>query len=124
MTAKTSFQQWLTGHPGLKRRYRTLRGLPAEVPGQQAAPASSATPPARRVFPLTVPAHDGDLRELHVDVLARYFVGKVLEATGLAAYEPESIACFLALTDVAGPGPIWDVGANIGVYTFVAAVNV
>ena len=119
MTAKTSFQRWLTGHPALKRRYRVLRGMPAEVP---APPPPPPPPPPRRAFPLTVPTRDGDLREVHVDVLARYYVGKVLEATGLAAYEPESTACFLALADVAGPGPIWDVGANIGVYTFVAAV--
>lgn len=52
---------------------------------------------------------------------SRQYVSRTLQRGGLAGYEPESLACVLAATDVAGPGAFWDVGANIGVYSWCVA---
>ncbi len=51
----------------------------------------------------------------------RLLVPRRLAEDGLAGYEPESLACFLAAAEVAGPGAILDVGANVGVYAALAA---
>ncbi|GIG00403.1 FkbM family methyltransferase [Catellatospora citrea] len=52
---------------------------------------------------------------------AKLIVPRYLAADGLAGYEPSSLACFLAATDVAGPGAVYDVGANIGIYAALAS---
>jgi FkbM family methyltransferase len=49
------------------------------------------------------------------------FVPWRLDEQGLAGYERESLACFLAATDVAGPGAVLDVGANVGIYAALAS---
>ncbi|GHJ43489.1 hypothetical protein Cs7R123_08310 [Catellatospora sp. TT07R-123] len=51
---------------------------------------------------------------------ARLLVPRYLAADGLAGYEPSALACFLAATDVAGPGAVYDVGANVGIYAALA----
>ena len=48
------------------------------------------------------------------------YIPKLLRRTGIAGYEPAVLPCFLAMLDVAPPGPVWDVGANVGVYGLVA----
>lgn len=45
---------------------------------------------------------------------------KCLHRTGLAGYEPDTLACFLATISQQG-GPVFDVGANVGVFSLVAA---
>lgn len=74
-------------------------------------------------FRLVVPGSSRWRRPTAVTVptSTRQYVTKTLQRGGLAGYEPESLACVLAATDVAGPGEVWDVGANIGVYSFCAA---
>jgi FkbM family methyltransferase len=49
------------------------------------------------------------------------YVPKRLASTGLAEYEPRAVECFLALTEVAGPGAVLDIGANVGLYGLLAA---
>lgn len=44
----------------------------------------------------------------------------MLAATGLAGYEPETLATFLAAVDHAPPGAVLDIGANVGVYGLLA----
>lgn len=44
-----------------------------------------------------------------------------LQCQGLAGYEPETLTCFLAVLEHAPAGPVWDVGANVGVYAVLAA---
>lgn len=76
-----------------------------------------------RAFRLVVPG-PGRLRRptsVTVPTSSRQYVTRTLQRDGLAGYEPESLACVLAATDVAGPGDVWDVGANIGVYSFCVA---
>jgi FkbM family methyltransferase len=79
-----------------------------------------------RVVCLRLPAPVG-VREtssrrkwLVVEAPRSCFVPKVLEQKALAGYEPDALACFLATETVAGPGAVWDVGANVGVYGLLA----
>jgi FkbM family methyltransferase len=53
---------------------------------------------------------------------ANLYVPKVLEERTLAGYEKHALECFLALTEKAGSGAVYDVGANVGVYALLAAV--
>lgn len=85
--------------------------------------------PKTRAFELTLPSPDvatapGDSppphRKLSIRVPEHLFVPRVLERDGLAAYEPETLACFLAATQLRG-GPVFDVGANVGVFSWLAA---
>lgn len=46
-------------------------------------------------------------------------VGKLLKAGGLNGYEPETLAAAAALIDVQGITQFADVGANIGIYSWV-----
>jgi FkbM family methyltransferase len=48
------------------------------------------------------------------------YVPRKLAQFGIGGYEPEALACFLAVLDQAPPGPVWDVGANVGIYGLVA----
>jgi FkbM family methyltransferase len=80
-----------------------------------------------RVVCLRLPSRPEDLvpagasrQWLVVEAPTHCYVPKVLERKGLAGYEPEAVACFLAVTAVARPGAVWDVGANAGVYGLVA----
>lgn len=58
-----------------------------------------------------------------IDVVTpdKLYVAGVLGRHGLSGYEPESLACVLAAGECAGAGWVYDVGANIGVFAFVAA---
>jgi FkbM family methyltransferase len=48
-------------------------------------------------------------------------VPRRLARYGLAGYESDAMACFLAAAAVAAPGAVFDVGANVGIYAAVAA---
>jgi len=122
MGLRETFRGWLDRNPATKARYRRLRGLPAqpETAPRPAGPGRPAAPVPTRDFSLLVPDREGGIRPLSISVGRNYYVGKVLQRDGLANYESDALACFLALTDIAGPGPVWDVGANIGVYSLLA----
>jgi FkbM family methyltransferase len=81
-----------------------------------------AAPEEQRVVPIRLPVEAGsDGREWIVCEAPRsMLVPRMLAATGLAGYEPDTIACFLAALELAGEGAVWDVGANIGVYGLIA----
>ena len=84
----------------------------------------------RRTFPLALPSCDSTVPGPHalskprdrvdIDVPYPFFVPLRLQRDGLAGYEPESLAWWLALCDLAGPGEVWDVGANTGLYAMLA----
>ena len=48
-------------------------------------------------------------------------MGRRLEQAGLAGYEPDTLACFLAAIQESGSQPVFDVGANIGVFSWLAS---
>jgi FkbM family methyltransferase len=51
----------------------------------------------------------------------RTYVNRLLADSGLAGYEPDTLACFLAAIEENGSAPVFDVGANIGVFSWLAA---
>jgi FkbM family methyltransferase len=57
---------------------------------------------------------------LRIQAPDRHYVPKLLQRDGLAGYEPETMACFLAGAELLG-GPVFDIGANIGVFSLVAS---
>ena len=124
----------------LLRRLRR-RIAPAGSPARTAPvpvprPATRAPkPPARRVFDIALPrvgdnglpdaadqsAGAGQPPVLHVDVPASCYIAKQLEQGGLDGYERNAVESFLAALELAGPGAVLDVGANIGIYGLLAA---
>jgi FkbM family methyltransferase len=79
--------------------------------------------PARReperIFELALPGTPP--RRLTIRTPRRTYVSRLLEEAGLAGYEPDTLACFLAAIDECGAAPVYDVGANIGVFSWLAA---
>lgn len=66
-------------------------------------------------FDLALPADPP--RTLAIRTPAYTHVSRVLETTGLAWYEPDTLACFMAAIEEQRFGPVYDIGANIGVYS-------
>jgi hypothetical protein len=48
------------------------------------------------------------------------FIPYKLDENGLGDYEPYALDCFLTLVDRSGPGAVYDVGANVGLYGLLA----
>jgi FkbM family methyltransferase len=84
------------------------------------APATPARP--QRRFPVLIPVAQGQPELIRLRAPSDLSVPRRLHLDGIAGYEPETLACFLAVCDIAPPGPVWDVGANVGVYALLAAV--
>lgn len=77
-----------------------------------------------RVVPIALPETQpgaGDHGLLTMTAPRDLIVPRMLAAEGLVGYEHESLACFLAAMDIAGPGAVFDIGANVGVYAAVAS---
>jgi FkbM family methyltransferase len=70
-------------------------------------PAGSGTAPPRRDLTIRTPL--------------RTYVNRLLEESGLTGYEPDTLACFLAAIEENRSAPAFDVGANIGVFSWLAA---
>ena len=87
-----------------------VRHLVVDLPARPATPGAAAGPGAA--------TRPGPLR---IDVPPYLFIPRKLDEAGLGAYEPYAIDCFLALLDRAGPGAVFDVGANVGLYGLLAA---
>jgi FkbM family methyltransferase len=75
-----------------------------------------------RVVDLAMPASAGaPQRSLRIRTPVRTYVSLLLAESGLAGYEPDTLACFLAAIEERGSAPVFDVGANIGVFSWLAA---
>jgi FkbM family methyltransferase len=59
-------------------------------------------------------------RRLQLTAPSGMLIPRLLDETGLAGYEPETLAVFLAAVDLAPPGAVFDIGANVGVYGLLA----
>jgi FkbM family methyltransferase len=97
---------------------REIVEKPMAPPARQDDAPTGAPP---RVVPVRLPdATAGQRRWLVVEAPPRLLVPRRLQQAGLAGYEPEAMACFLAALDSVGDGAVWDIGANVGVYGLVA----
>lgn len=75
-----------------------------------------------RVVELAMPQRaGGQPRTLTIRTPERTYVSRLLAESALAGYEPDTLACFLAAIDERGSAPVFDVGANIGVFSWLAA---
>lgn len=52
---------------------------------------------------------------------AKMYVPRMLVERGLGGYEPHALNCFLAMVEIAPPGAVLDIGANVGIYGHLAA---
>lgn len=74
-----------------------------------------------RQFALPVPGDPAKM--LRFNVPAGFWVPKMLATKGLASYERDTLAAFLALLDTAGEGDVLDVGANVGLFALLGAAT-
>lgn len=111
-------------HPAVRFATRQIRiRLPQSLGGIDA----TRLPPRVRSFRMALPRREDRSvigpSSLHVAVPGDFWVPKRLQEVGLAGYEPETLACFLAVLDHARTGAVLDIGANIGVYSALAAAR-
>lgn len=66
-------------------------------------------------------AHDAET--LILTAPYKMYIPSVLERVGFAGYEPETLAIWLAALEVLGAGHVLDVGANIGIFSLLAAAR-
>lgn len=105
-----------------RRRAVANTGAATVAPAQ---PPKPARPARTRVVPVVFPprAAAGTTSEPRLATMiapAGLIVPRMLAERGLGGYEREALACFLAAADVAGPGAVLDIGANVGVYAALA----
>ncbi len=83
---------------------------------------AAASVPTRR-FRLELPARQGSAQgdALEIEAPSSYWIPKELQSKGLSAYEPETLSCFLACVEASRPGVVLDIGANVGVFAWLAA---
>jgi FkbM family methyltransferase len=81
-------------------------------------------PPPMRRLTVSLPPVPGSTAAapapLRITCPPYMFIPRKLDDTGLGTYEPYALDCFLALMDQAGPGAVYDVGANVGLYGLLA----
>jgi FkbM family methyltransferase len=51
----------------------------------------------------------------------RSYVPRLLDESGVAGYEPETMAAFLAAISIGNATEVFDVGANVGIFSIIAA---
>jgi FkbM family methyltransferase len=82
----------------------------------------AAPPPGRRTHrTVSIPVPGSPLRTLTMTAPVRLVVPRMLAQNGLAGYESSAVPCFLAALSAAGPGAVFDIGANVGLYAALAA---
>ncbi|MUL39776.1 FkbM family methyltransferase [Streptomonospora sp. PA3] len=111
-------------YPAVRYATRQIRiRLPQRLGGLDRA----HVPPWVRRFDLALPRRAGwgpaVPASLRVTAPGDYLVPLRLQHSGLAGYEPETLACFLAALEYARPGAVLDVGANVGLYAALAAAR-
>jgi FkbM family methyltransferase len=87
----------------------------------RAAAPPTAAEPGERVVPIALPAGARDRALITMTAPSDLLVPRRMAALGLAGYERGAMACFLAAIDVAGPGAVLDIGANVGIYAALAS---
>lgn len=87
--------------------------------------------PATRSFFLVMPAPPDGLgpavrttaepARIRIEAPFRLYVPRLLEDGGVARYEPETMAAFLAAISLNEPAEVFDVGANVGLFSVMAS---
>ncbi|MFD3688030.1 FkbM family methyltransferase [Nocardiopsis sp. NPDC058631] len=116
----------------LVRRYPLVRFATRQVrvrlPRRLGGLDPERVPPWSRLCTFALPRLESDTRGTGPDSLTLRLPGDLaaprrLSVSGLARYEPGSLACFLAMLDHTRPGAVLDVGAGVGVYSALAAAR-
>ena len=77
-----------------------------------------------REFDLSLPhAEEVPTDPLRICLPENLNVPRRLQHSGLAGYEPHTLACCLAALDVAPSGEFFDIGANVGVFSWMVAAT-
>jgi FkbM family methyltransferase len=110
----------LTVPVGFARLWRARREA------ARARPPAKPARPATQVVPIALPSASPDSGRVAPELLtitapAAMHVPRRLAKSGLVGYENSAMACFLAVLDVAGPGAVLDIGANVGLYAGLAS---
>jgi FkbM family methyltransferase len=58
---------------------------------------------------------------VRIEAPYRSYVPRLLEESGVRAYEPETVAAFLASISTLEAGEVFDIGANVGIFSIIAA---
>ncbi len=75
-----------------------------------------------REFDAQMPQPEGVMPDrLRIRLPDNFNVPRRLQRTGLAGYEPHTLACCLAALDCSPPGDFFDIGANVGVFSWMVA---
>ncbi|GAA3924134.1 FkbM family methyltransferase [Actinoplanes auranticolor] len=93
------------------------RTVPAPLP--KPAPVVVQDKVTDRVVSIPVPGIPA--RAVTMTAPVELLVPRKLQEHGLADYESSSIPCFLATIGTTGPGAVFDIGANVGLYAALAA---
>ena len=112
--------------PEMVRRHPRLHRLAGRVRRLIRRRATAPAAAVRRIHvalpvPPTAPDRPAGRDGLILTAPRGMYVPRRLAAGGLAGYEPRVIATFLAAVDLAGPGSVLDVGANVGLYAALAS---
>ena len=118
----------------MRLRRAVARRLPAPAKRvlRQILPARLlAWQPVVRRFSLAMPAPPAGLGptvrpaaqpvRVVVEAPFRSYVPRLLEDGGVAHYEPETVAAFLAAISLNDATEVFDVGANVGIFSIIAA---
>jgi FkbM family methyltransferase len=107
---------------GIRHPARAVVTMPRDLARVWRSRHVTPVPASERIVSIHLPpAAGGARRSLTLTAPASMHVPKRLAQQGLAGYERESLACFLAAIDVAGSGAVLDIGANVGIYAAVAS---
>lgn len=66
------------------------------------------------------PGSQAPPKPLVIDCPPYMYIPRKLNEEGIGAYEPYALDCFLTALELAGPGAVYDVGANVGLYGLLA----
>jgi FkbM family methyltransferase len=116
----------------LRRAVARLLPAPAKAVLRRVLPASIVGwAPRTRRFSIAMPIPPAGLgpavrgaaspARVTIEAPWRSYVPRLLEAQGVAHYEPETLAAFLAAISLREATEVFDVGANVGVFAIVAA---
>jgi FkbM family methyltransferase len=108
---------------GFARLWRARRARREAARNQ---PPARPARPATQVVPIALPSASPNSERAAPELLtitapAALHVPRRLAESGLVGYENSAMACFLAVLDVAGPGAVLDIGANVGLYAGLAS---